>query len=84
MKCPFDQKRFGTEKKNSKFVGNVDYGKTEGEDPQNIAKNVLVIMAAGLKPWQIPIGYFLTNKTTSAVQSELILEAIKLLLTKQK
>ena len=74
----------GQKKKNSKFVGNVDYGKTEGEDPQNIAKNVLVIMAAGLKPWQIPIGYFLTNKTTSAVQSELILEAIKLLLTKQK
>ena len=71
------------DRKNSKFVGNVDYGKTEGEDPQNIAKNVLVIMAAGLKkPWQIPIGYFLTNKTTSEVQSELILEAIKLLFNK--
>lgn len=31
----------------NKFVGNVNYGKTEGEDPENIAKNVFVIMAAG-------------------------------------
>ena len=43
------------DRKNSKFVGNVDYRKTEGEDPQNIAKNVLVIMAAGPGKYQLGI-----------------------------
>ena len=75
------------DRKNQKFVGNVDYGKTQGEDrdPDNIATNVLVIMAAGLKKsWLVPIGYFLTNKTTSDTQAQLVLEAIKLLYTKAK
>ncbi len=58
------------DRKNQKFVGNVDYGTMKGEDPDNIATNVLVIMASGLKKsWQMPIGYFLTSKTTSAIQS---------------
>lgn len=58
-------------------------GQKKNEDPDNIATNVLVIMAAGLKKsWQMPIGYFLANKTTSATQSQLVLEAIKLLYNK--
>lgn len=61
------QKETLWDRKNNKFVGNVDYGKTQGEDPDNIATNVLVIMAAGLKKsWKMPIGYFLANKTISA------------------
>ncbi len=73
------------DRKNQKFVGNVDYGTMKGEDPDNIATNVLVIMASGLKKsWQMPIGYFLTSKTTSAIQSQLVLEAIKLLYNKAK
>ena len=37
-------------------------------------------MAAGLKKsWKMPIGYFLTSKTTSVIQAQLIPEAIKLL-----
>ena len=48
------------DKKKSQFVGNVDYGEIKGEDAENIASNVLVVMAVGLKsPWQKPIAYFL-------------------------
>ena len=54
------------DKKQTKFVGNINYGDIRGEDPENIATNALVIMAVGLKfPWQMPIVYFLTNKTIS-------------------
>ena len=68
------------DKKQSKFVGNVDYGKIKGEDSENIATNVLVVMAVGLKsPWQRPIAYFLTNKTNSEIQAQIIKKAIILL-----
>ena len=68
------------DKRQSKFVGNVDYGKIKGEDSENIATNVLVVMAVGLKsPWQRPIAYFLTNKTNSEIQAQIIKKAIILL-----
>lgn len=68
------------EKKQSKFVGNINYGDIRGEDPENIATNVLVIMAVGLKsPWQMSIAYFLTSKTNSEIQAQLIKKAIILL-----
>ena len=68
------------DKKQSKFVGNTNYGDIRGEDPENIATNALVIMAVGLKsPWQMPIAYFLTSKTISETQAQLIKKAIILL-----
>ena len=33
------------DKKKSQFVGNIDYGEIKGEDAENIASNVLVVMA---------------------------------------
>lgn len=67
-------------KKNSQFVGNVDYGEIKGEDAENIASNVLVVMAVGLKlPWQRPIAYFLTDKINSQIQAQIIKKAIILL-----
>ena len=68
------------DKKKSQFVGNVDYGEIKGEDAENITSNVLVIMVVGLKsPWQKPIAYFLTNKTNSQIQAQIIKKAIILL-----
>ena len=66
--------------KSEKFVGNIDYGTIKGEDPDNIATNVLVIMISGLKkPWYVPLAYFLTNKLNADILSQLILESIKML-----
>ena len=59
-------------KRNNKFVGNVDYGKTEGQDPENIAKNVFVIMAGGLKkPWPDTNWVFFNKNTTSVVHGRI-------------
>ena len=69
------------DKKHFKFVGNINYGNIRGEDPENIATNVLAIISVGLKsPWQMPIAYFPTNKTSSEIQAQLIKKAIILLL----
>ena len=64
----------------SKFVGNVDYGNIKGENPENMATNVLVVMAVGLKSnWKIPIAYFLTNRTNSEIQAQIINSSVSLL-----
>ena len=45
------------------LVGNVGYGNVKAEDPDNIATNVLVIMAARpTKSWRMPIAYFLIQE----------------------
>jgi hypothetical protein len=68
------------DRKLSKFVGNVDYGNIKGENPENMATNVLVVMAVGLKAhWKIPIAYFLTNRTNSEIQAQIIKSSITLL-----
>ena len=66
--------------KGEKFVGNIDYGKIKGEDPDNIATNALVIMISGLKkPWHVPLAYFLTNKLNADILAQLIQGSIKML-----
>ena len=68
------------DRKLSKFVGNVDYGNIKGENQENMATNVLVVMAVGLKAhWKIPIAYFLTNRTNSEIQAQIIKRSITLL-----
>ena len=58
----------------------VDYGNIKGENPENMATNVLVVMAVGLKAhWKIPIAYFLTNRTNSEIQAQIIKSSITLL-----
>ena len=64
----------------SKFVGTVDYGGIQGEHPEKVAQNALVVMAVGLRGgWRTPIAYFLTKSLTAEVQSTILKEAITLL-----
>ena len=68
------------DRKLSKFVGNVDYSNIKGENSENMATNVLVVMAVSLKAhWKIPIAYFLTNRTNSEIQAQIIKSSITLL-----
>ena len=74
------RKQMEWDKKNSKFVGNVDYGNFEAETPDTMVTNALVLMASGLqKPWYVPIGYLLTNNLNANILKQLIGEAISLL-----
>lgn len=68
------------DKKNSKFVGHVDYGFIQGEKPGTMAKNALVLMISGLqKPWFVPIAYFLTNSVKANILKQIIIEALNIL-----
>ena len=61
-------------------MGTVDYGGIQGEHPETVAQNALVVMAAGLRGgWRTPIAYFLTKSLTAEVQSTILREAITLL-----
>ena len=65
--------------KSEHFVGNIDYGKIKGEDPDNISTNALVIMISGLKkPWHQPLAYFLRDKLNADIVAQLIQESIKM------
>ena len=62
-----------------KMVGFVDLGCNASQmvDGQDEATEALVIMAVGLVGhWKAPIAYFLTNKLTADVQTELVKQAI--------
>ena len=61
------------------LVGNVGYGNVKAEDPDNIATNVLVIMAARPTKSSNANCVFSYTRKTSVIQAQLILEAIKLL-----
>ena len=65
--------------KSENIFGNIDYGTIKGEDPDNIATNVLVVISGLKKPWYVPLAYFLTNKLNADILSQLILESIKML-----
>ena len=71
------------DQKNSRFVGNVNYGPLKGEKPDTIAKNALLFMLAGLqKPWYVPIAYFLTNALDGDILARIITEAITMVTQK--
>ena len=57
----------------SRYVGFVDYGNLVPENTETIASEALVFMLVGLKcQWKCPVGYFLTNKSNSDTQAQLI------------
>lgn len=63
-----------------KLVGTVDYGSIQAEGKEEIARNALVVMAAGLRAsWQEPVAYFFTASSTADVQTTIITEAITIL-----
>ncbi len=72
------KKQIQWDKKNSKFVGHVDYGNIKAEAIDREATDALVIMASGLqKPWFVPIAYFLTHSLNCDILKQIIIEAIK-------
>ena len=77
------KKQLQWDKKQSKFVGNVDYGTFKAESSDTIATNALLFMVCGLqKPWYVPIGCFSTNNLNGNNLKQLIYEAITLLTEK--
>ena len=77
------KKQLQWDKKQSKFVGNTDYGTFKAEASDTIATNALLFMVCGLqKPWYVPIAYFLTNNLNGDILKQLIYEAINLLTEK--
>ena len=71
------------DQKNSRFVGNVNYGPLKGEKPDTIAENALLFMVAGLqKPLYVPIAYFLTNALDGDILARIITEAITMVTQK--
>ena len=72
------KKQVQWDRRNSKFVGHVDYGAIKAEEAETEATNALVFMAAGLqKPWFVPVAYFLTNALNGDILKQLLIEAIK-------
>lgn len=65
---------------NDKFVGFCDYGKLVAEDTDTVASEALVFLLVPLKGprVQYPIGYFLVNKISGRIQSQLINTALVL------
>ena len=68
------------DEKKKKFAGTCDYGFMKAEEPDSAAQNALFLMAVGMKkPWSYPIGYFLTNRMSSDVLTQIVLNGINLL-----
>ena len=66
--------------KQSKFVGNSDYGTFQAEASDTGATSALLFMVCGLqRPWHVPIAYFLTKFLNGDILEQLIYEAINLL-----
>ena len=63
-----------------KCAGTCDCGFMKAEEPDSAAQNALFLMAVGMKkPWSYPLGYFLTNKMSSDVLTQIVLNGINLL-----
>ena len=68
------------DEKKKQFAGTCDYGSIKAEEPDSAAQNALFLMAVGMrKPWSYPIGYFLTNKMSSDVLTQIVTNGINLL-----
>ena len=56
-----------------KLAGLCDYGFMKAEEPDSAAQNALFLMAVGIKKsWSYPNGYFLTNKMSSDVLTQIV------------
>ena len=58
------------DKINCKYAGFIDYGNLSVENGEEYVSEALVFMLTGLKTyWKCPVGYFLTNKCNSEIQT---------------
>ena len=63
-----------------RYAGTYDYGFMKADEPDSAAQNALFLLAVGMKtPWSYPSGYFLTNKMSSDVLTQIVLNGINLL-----
>ena len=68
------------DEKKKQFAGTCDYRSIKAEVPDSAAQNALFLMAVGMrKSWSYPIGYFLTNKMSSDVLTQIVTNGINLL-----
>ena len=66
-------------KVNCKYAGFIDCGNLSVENGDEYASEALVFMLAGLKTyWKCPVGYFLTNKCNSEIQTSLLKNCLSL------
>ena len=62
------------------YAGQVDYGTAMPEASDDLATEALVFLISGIKGhWKHPIAYFLHNKISAGVQTQLIRDCIGLL-----
>ena len=67
------------DKINCKYAGFIDYGNLSVENREEYASEALVFMLTGLKTyWKYPVGYFLTNKCNSKIQTSLLKNCLSL------
>ena len=67
------------DKINCKYAGFIDYGNLSVENGEEYASEALVFMLTGLKTyWKCPVGYFLTNKCNSEIQTSLLKNCLSL------
>ena len=67
------------DKTKAKFTGFVDYGGCTPDHSEEQASEALGFLLGGLRShWKAPIGYFLTNKKTAAMQASLVKFALSL------
>ena len=60
------------DKINCKYAGFIDYRNLSVENGEEYASEALVFMLTGLKTYRkCPVGYFLTNKCNSEIQTSL-------------
>ena len=67
--------------KNQQYSGFVNYGNAQVESSEELATESLVFMVVGLtgRSWKSVIGYFLCNKISGCVLSQLVKTALSLL-----
>ena len=66
--------------KQSKFIGNTEFGTFQAKAGDTSATSALLFMVCGLQnPWRVPIAYFLTTFLNGDILKQLIYEAINLL-----
>ena len=73
------RKQMISDKVNCKYAGFIDYGNLSVENGEEYASEALVFMLTGLKTyWKCPVGYFLTNKCNSEIQTSLLKNCLSL------
>ena len=67
--------------KSDKYHGFINYGipVVIPDEPKTLASEALVFLLVGARThWKCPIGYFLGNKISAAIQKQLLIQALEL------